>query len=394
MNRSDPSPRSFSADRLRAALGDVGGSGFPNYLTDIVAQAGRTRQRPAWTFLERWLSVDIAAPRQGVSRAVVVVSALALLLTLLAGILYVGSLRLQPERPPVLSLGIFESAAGRIVFHGGGPDRGFVAGLWAVDPSAPSVSTLVRLGPEGSFPLGWSRDGTKLLFMREDRTSEDEGLCCRKHLYILRADGTEIQLNADPVYEYGATISPDGSLVIYAAGPYRGPASLFVVKATGGEPIRIAADGRSPTFSPDGMQIAFVSGAAVWVANADGSDARPILSGEEALTRGVGYLAWSPTGDRIAVGLIFEQDSFAIYTFAPDGSDFKQVITRGLDPSWSPDGSRIAYSIWDDPIGGGPLRLAIADADGSNVREFGFAASGPWHPGTLERTDLRPVDEP
>jgi len=25
--------------------------------------------------------------------------------------------------------------------------------------------------------------------------------------------------------------------------------------------------------------------------------------------------------------------------------------------------------------------LAIADADGSNVREFGFATSGPWHPG-------------
>ena len=25
--------------------------------------------------------------------------------------------------------------------------------------------------------------------------------------------------------------------------------------------------------------------------------------------------------------------------------------------------------------------LAIVDADGSNVREFGFATSGPWHPG-------------
>ena len=117
MNRSNTSPRSFSADQLRAALGDVGGPARPDYLPDIVAQAGRTRQRPAWTFLERWLSVDIAAPNRGVPRAVVVVSALALLVTLLAGIIYVGSLRLQPERPPVLSLGIFEPAAGRIVFH-------------------------------------------------------------------------------------------------------------------------------------------------------------------------------------------------------------------------------------------------------------------------------------
>ena len=33
--------------------------------------------------------------------------------------------------------------------------------------------------------------------------------------------------------------------------------------------------------------------------------------------------------------------------------------------------------------------LAIADADGSNVQTFGFAASGPWHPGARSRS-LRP----
>ena len=65
--------------------------------------------------------------------------------------------------------------------------------------------------------------------------------------------------------------------------------------------------------------------------------------------------------------------SDAIYTFAPDGSDFTKVITDGSSPYWSPDGSQIAYN--------GPSGLAIADADGSNVRAFGFAASGPWHPG-------------
>ena len=37
--------------------------------------------------------------------------------------------------------------------------------------------------------------------------------------------------------------------------------------------------------------------------------------------------------------------------------------------------------------GDNPAGLAIADADGSNVRPFGFAASGPWHPGA-------PVEEP
>ena len=94
MNRSNTTPRSFSADQLRAALGDVGGPARPDYLPDIVEQAGRMRQRPAWTFLERWLSMDIAVRRQGVPRAAVVFASLFLLVALLAvGVVYIGSQR-------------------------------------------------------------------------------------------------------------------------------------------------------------------------------------------------------------------------------------------------------------------------------------------------------------
>ena len=83
----------------------------------------------------------------------------------------------------------------------------------------------------------------------------------------------------------------------------------------------------------------------------------------------------------------------SIYTFAPDGSHLTRVIVGGSSPSWSPDGSQIAYTIqcdqdptftcaqFDPQAGLSPAGLAIADADGSNIREFGFAASGPWHPG-------------
>ncbi len=67
-------------------------------------------------------------------------------------------------------------------------------------------------------------------------------------------------------------------------------------------------------------------------------------------------LEWSPAGDRIALGL-----EGTTYTFAPDGSDFKRVITNGDFPHWSPDGSQIAYTISClYPNGCG---LAIADAD-------------------------------
>jgi Tol biopolymer transport system component len=72
--------------------------------------------------------------------------------------------------------------------------------------------------------------------------------------------------------------------------------------------------------------------------NADGTDAHEILANER--TGSEGGLQWSPGGDRLAIGL-----GGAIYTFAPDGSDFTKVITGGHSPNWSPDGSQIAYTI-------------------------------------------------
>ncbi len=286
----------------------------------------------------------------------------------------------MPADPPSVDLGIFEPVAGRIVYYTN-------SSLWGVDPNAPSPdSTLVRIDLEGTatpeelasftMPLGWSSDGTKLLFVREDPS--DQTFPYDRHLYILHADGTQTQMIAEPVGE--AAISPDGSRVVFA---YDGsPEGLYVVDADGGQPVRIADVGESPTFSPDGTQIAYLSESGqagiehVWVADADGTDAREILT-DEALAMGMSGLTWSPAGDRLAIENQLE-GRVAIYTFAPDGSDFTEVITGGFRANWSPDGSQIAYGL------PGRDGLSIADADGSNVRTFGFAAPGPWHPGASE----------
>ncbi len=286
---------------------------------------------------------------------------------------------------PTEGLGIFAPVAGRIVY--------MTAGVWAVDPSTPSRSSLVHLDVNGGEPLGWSSDGTELLLRREDPT--DRTLPYDAYLYILHADGTETQLIRHAMLTWRATIAPDGSRVVFAASdgmindiwPFSRP-GLFVVDAEGGQPVRIAKEGDYPTFSPDGTQIAYLTYGRnihggykghLWVADADGSDAHEILADKAKVLDGVTGLQWSPAGDRIAMTNSL-QVSFAIYTVAPDGSDFTKVITGGGNPYWSPDGSQIAYTAGRRGHG-----LRIADADGSNVRAFGFAASGPWHPGELLR---------
>jgi len=172
-------------------------------------------------------------------------------------------------------------------------------------------------------------------------------------------------------------------------GECGGPWALYVVDADGG-PAEMLVESRigilgNPSFSPDGTQIAYADGAGdnnhhVWVTNADGSDAREIVSQDCACH--VYGLAWSPAGDRIALGI-----EGSIFTFAPDGSHFTRVSTVGDMPYWSPDGSKLAYTTPSvSPCFAAPDQcgLAIADADGSNVLTFGSGASGPWHPAEVE----------
>ena len=287
----------------------------------------------------------------------------------------INAIRSAPPKPAddrSDDLGIFAPVAGRIVYG----DRD---GIWGVDPAAPAdPATRVQLTSEAGIPLGWSSDGTELLIGRIERASTDGGL------FVLHADGSETLVTADPMFTgstiRGATISPDGSRVVFVGGT----GELLVVDADGG-PAEVLAESQEgivedPTFSPDGTRIAYVDGGGdhshhVWVMGVDGSDAHVIVFNEWTAGAGHAYgLAWSPAGDRIALGL-----ERTTYTFAPDGSDFKRVITHGYFPYWSPDGSRITYrSCVQDPVGCG---LAIADANGSNVLTFDFATSGPWHPG-------------
>jgi len=189
------------------------------------------------------------------------------------------------------------------------------------------------VGEAGNI-LGCSRDGTRLLVKK--------GLA--GNLFVVRADGSQTQVSealegAGSARPTGATISPDGSRVVYAGKTVRGRSchdgALFAVDADGGTAAvlwKSQRDGivRYPTFTPDGTQIAFVDGYcdsdhSVWVMNADGSDAHQIVSSDIGPLDGtfVRGLAWSAAGDRIAIAV--DEGTF---TFATDGSDFTPITDR------------------------------------------------------------------
>ena len=97
----------------------------------------------------------------------------------------------------------------------------------------------------------------------------------------------------------------------------------------------------------------------VWTINADGTDLT-------RLTRSLAFEfdpSWSPDGTQIAYRSD-RGDESEIWVMNADGTDQRRLIA-GLSPAWSPDGSSIAYSSpGHDPMP--PLSgISIMNADGS-----------------------------
>jgi TolB protein len=78
------------------------------------------------------------------------------------------------------------------------------------------------------------------------------------------------------------------------------------------------------------------------------------------------YPSWSPDGSLIAYARgVGGTRSFDLFTIEPDGSNLTRVTDlRGVDvdPSWSPDGTRLVFQRQED--------VAVVDVDGSNLQRL------------------------
>ena len=363
MSHSDTTPRTLTADRLGAAFNEVGGQARPDYLPDIVAQAGRTRQRPAWTFLERWLPMDIAVRRQGVPRAVLVFAVLALLITLLvATVAFIGT---RPSPPPLgaATNGLIAFAqrrrhhrrrAGRN--RAAQPDQWCVRSWVGWRSRRRSAFGVLVPGP-GRWDLGSHRrrcrrrqpGDRRVGGQRRARTIATGMVAGRFHDRLLRLHvPTRRTHRACARYENGDFCA---SRIFVAAADGSGARQI-------GDP---ALDARSPDWSPDGSTIAFGGGNAspaigvhLYLMDADGSNVRQlsdVVGSDWAFVR----VDWSHDGTKI-VGQAGATDDIAnwdIWVINADGSGATNVGARpqGGDeviPSWAPDRDALAW--WADGI--------------------------------------------
>jgi Tol biopolymer transport system component len=131
----------------------------------------------------------------------------------------------------------------------------------------------------------------------------------------------------------------------FESGPIPHLFGVVSVRADGGDRRVVARGGTSPAYSPGGSRIAFLRSHRVWVARANGANARPVTP------RGwlVGQQKWSPGGKRLAFVRGFEASvRNVLYTVKPDGSGLERVVKGPMpitlsESPWSPDGRAIVY---------------------------------------------------
>jgi Tol biopolymer transport system component len=189
----------------------------------------------------------------------------------------------------------------------------------------------------------------------------------------------------------GAASGPENGRITFgrSSDPGTEAFTLWVANSDGSnqQQLVIGPSGFSD-WSPDGTRIAFDfeddTGVHIATMNADGTDRR-------VLTDAPGVQEtpeWSPDGEWITYA---EMDAsllpdfrLSIWVIRADGTGARRVTSGGFDvePVFSPDGTRIAFSRITNPGEGDPQiqSLLTVNTDGTDVREVVAPRAGLQHP--------------
>lgn len=222
----------------------------------------------------------------------------------------------------------------------------------------------------GAAQWGWATGSKVIVYIHQ----------CQAYAVEVDTGRTAIFL---PLLTCALALSPDGQLIAVEFRDQLFAAPFSKVS----EMIPLTGDGivaRSPTWSPDGLQVAF------WSLRSGGRVGELlIVNVNDGRLRSLGsfvpgsppHLAWSPDGRLLAFSSYRDGDD-EIYVIHVGTGELRQLTHNTLrddDPSWSPDGRHLVFTSIED--GYNELHvLDIATAERYQLTRsvIGYVAS--WSP--------------
>jgi Tol biopolymer transport system component len=215
------------------------------------------------------------------------------------------------------------------------PDRCYDSDIWIVNTDGTRLRRVVKFATAPS----WSADSKKLAWAGQWSITTGQG--------VLTVGTVSGQLRARAISpvdggdEWKIVWSPRGDRLAYTTLD-RG--RIRIARVTGGQlpGVRTLFSGAAPTWSPDGVSLAFTKWRvnAVYVARADGRGRRWLSAGFSPL--------WSPNGRRIA----FQQGDRCtqLYVIQPTGRGRHAVTHEPCGANydrvvWSADSARLIYLV-------------------------------------------------
>ena len=308
--------------RLHDAIEDLASPQYPDYIDDVLAKAVAQRQRPAWTFPERWIPMSTLARRPSLAPALpwrTIGIALLLMALLVAGAIISFGLRQDPLPAP------FGPAANGLISYQAEGD------IYTLD-LVTGEERLIVGGPAVDVGPGFSRDGQSVAWLRLEENEALGGT-----LMVANADGSDARALLGPLELISASWSPTSDSMAVITAPIGGEATLSIVSTRSGEIAEIAV----PVQPEVGVE---------W---------RP------------------PDGDELIFGAA-DHGVHSIYGVRPDGTELRQIAPDGNHDSYwapydiTPDGGLMLYS-----TGGDLVDIHVLDLRTGEERPFGASLPEP-----------------
>jgi dipeptidyl aminopeptidase/acylaminoacyl peptidase len=287
-------------------------------------------------------------------------------------------------------------------------------------PAAASTSTTPTIDQslemKGAFSPEISPDGKRVVY-EVSRTNWEDNAFERDLWIVETATGEGHQLTASKKSSTNAAWSPDGKWIAFLSdrpgqisGTPEGKKQIYVIAADGGEAqqlTKVETGVNILAWSPDSKRLAFSAEdpepkamkdrkekygdydvvhadynmAHLWTLDIPTSETGAI-SEPMRLTKGaafsVGEFTWSPDGTRIAFSAqrdpdLISSETADIYVVTVNDDKVKKIVdTPGPDrnPQWSPDGKQIAYetSAASKYFFYTNVKIAVVGADGGTPR--------------------------